>query len=237
MTAGYSRGELLVEPGWLAERIGKPGLVLVDCDPAEVRDAREHIPGAQPFPVHPFFRDVDTFKVVAPPHGAEEVLRSLGISTDSTVVLYDERGSYYAARIWWVMWYYGFENTVVLNGGWPAWQAEGFPGAAEWAETPQPGTFTARVIPERNASCETMLPRVNQPDFVPLDVRTDLEWTGAKPAPNATNQFEGRIPGAVHIEWLEFVDWEDATRFKSPEWIDARLVGAGVTRDKRIVPY
>jgi 3-mercaptopyruvate sulfurtransferase SseA len=92
-------------------------------------------------------------------------------------------------------------------------------------------------VPERYDSCETMLPYVNSPEFVPLDVRDDLEWSGEKPAPNASNQREGRIPGAVHIEWLEFVDADDANRFKSPEWIDDRLVGAGVTRDKRVVPY
>lgn len=237
MPRTYPRADLLVEPAWLVEHGGEQGLILVDCDPAEVRDAREHIPGAQPFPVHPYFRDAETFSQVAPPHEAEEVLRSLGIDDDSTVVLYDERGSINAARVWWVMWYYGFENAVILNGGWTAWQAQGLPTTADWAAPPKLGNFSARTVPERYASCETMLPYVNQTNFVPLDVRNDLEWAGTKPAPNATNQFEGRIPGAVHIEWLEFVDADDANRFKSPEWIDARLVGAGVTRDKRIVPY
>jgi thiosulfate/3-mercaptopyruvate sulfurtransferase len=233
----YPRAELLVEPAWLAEHAGEPGLVLIDCDPAEVRDTRQHIPGAQPFPIHPYFRDTETFTRVAPPEQAEQVLRSLGVDDDSTVVLYDQRGNIYAARVWWVMWYYGFENAVILNGGWTAWQAEGLPTTDIWADAPKVGNFTARPVPERHASCETMLPYVNRPEFVPLDVRDDLEWSGGKTAPNATNQREGRIPGAVHIEWLEFVDADDANRFKSPEWIDERLVGAGVTRDKRVVPY
>lgn len=237
MAAGYPRADLLVEPDWLTEHAGESGLVIVDCDPTEVRDTREHIPGAQPFPIHSYFRDAATFKVVAPAEEAEQVLRSLGIDDDSTVVLYDQRGSINAARVWWVMWYYGFENAVILNGGWQAWQAEGLSTTSDWAGPPKLGTFTARAVPERHAGCETILASLNRPDFVPLDVRDDLEWSGGKPAPNATNQREGRIPGAVHIEWLEFVDWENAARFKSPEWIDARLVGAGVTRDKRIVPY
>jgi len=237
MATAYPRSEMLVEPSWLAAHLSDPDLRVIDCDPMEVRDAREHIPGALPLPVHPYFRDFETFSVVAPPHQAEEVLRGLGISNDTRVVLYDQRGSIYAARVWWVMWYYGFTNAVILNGGWPAWVDEGHPGATDWASAPPTGTFTARVVPERIASCDTMLPRVNAPDFVALDVRDDLEWAGSKPAPNERNKYEGRIPGAVHIEWMEFVDWDNATRFKSAEWIDDRLVGAGVTRDKRIVPY
>ncbi|RIK39282.1 MAG: hypothetical protein DCC58_15495 [Chloroflexi bacterium] len=235
--SAYPRGDLLVEPAWLAERLGQPDVVVIDCDPAELRDAREHIPGALHLPIHQYFRDAATFKHVAPPEEAESVLRGLGVNNDSTVVLYDQRGSINAARTWWVLWYYGFEHAVVLNGGWPAWQAEGYAGATDWAVATRPGNFTARVVPERYASCATILPRLGQPDFVPLDVRDDLEWSGTKPAPNANNQREGRIPGAVHIEWVEFVDWENATRFKPAEWIDARLVGAGITRDKRVVPY
>jgi 3-mercaptopyruvate sulfurtransferase SseA len=73
--------------------------------------------------------------------------------------------------------------------------------------------------------------------MIPLDVRDDLEWSGLKPAPNLQNQREGRMPGAVHIEWKEFVDWDNHTRFKSPEWIRERLESAGVTRGKRVVPY
>ena len=47
----------------------------------------------------------------------------------------------------------------------------------------------------------------------------------------------GHIPGAVHIEWREFVDWENGSRFKPAAEIRAMLEGKGVTRDKRVVPY
>ena len=82
-----------------------------------------------------------------------------------------------------------------------------------------------------------MLPGIQSGDTVAIDVRSDLEWSGEKPAPNATNQQEGRIPGAIHIEWREFVDWDNATRFKTAGAILQLLKQAGVPFDKRLVPY
>jgi thiosulfate/3-mercaptopyruvate sulfurtransferase len=121
-----------------------------------------------------------------------------------------------------------------LNGGWTAWDAEGLPTKRTW-EKPQPGDWTAQQLDERIAGCDAMLPLVGQADFVPLDVRAHHEWAGT--TPNVANAREGHIPGAVHIEWREFVDWDNNAKLKSPEAIRKRLEGAGVTRDKRVVPY
>ena len=41
----------------------------------------------------------------------------LGIGSDSTVVVYDDSRSKDAARIWWVLRYWGVEDVRLLNGG------------------------------------------------------------------------------------------------------------------------
>ncbi|HEX5164364.1 MAG TPA: rhodanese-like domain-containing protein, partial [Thermomicrobiales bacterium] len=100
---------------------------------------------------------------------------------------------------------------------------------------PAAGDWTAEQHDERIAGCDVMLPWVGQADFVPLDVRAYSEWSGTQP--NPANQREGHIPGAVHIEWREFVNWDNNARLKPAGEIRAMLEAAGVTRDKRVVPY
>jgi thiosulfate/3-mercaptopyruvate sulfurtransferase len=236
-TQGYARPELLVEPDWLAQRLDDPNVIVIDCDRPEVRGGRAIIPNARILPIHPYFRNTDTGVGVATAGQTQEILRGLGVNDDSRVVLYDAEGGLLATRVWWALWYHGFENAAVLNGGWPAWIASRQPGVKEHPEV-TPGNVTlSNTDEERLANCDVILPGIQTEDIVPLDVRAIEEWTGEKPAPNDSNQREGRIPGAIHVEWREFVDWENATRFKPAAEIERILEAAGVPRDKKIVPY
>jgi thiosulfate/3-mercaptopyruvate sulfurtransferase len=234
----YPRAELLVEPDWLAAHLSDPDVRVIDCDQAELGAARPHIRGAVALPIHPYFRDWETGVGVATAQQTEQIMRGLGVSNSTHVVCYDSQGGLMATRVWWVLWHYGHEHAAVLNGGWQAWDAAGLPTAAvgEWP-APAPGDFSADQHDDRIASCDVMLPQLGGGDLLPLDVRNDLEWSGDKPAPNATNMHEGRIPGAIHLEWREFVDWDNDTRFKTADELEQLLQAAGVDRDKRVVPY
>jgi thiosulfate/3-mercaptopyruvate sulfurtransferase len=230
----YPRPELIVEPAWLAEHLNDSDLRIIDCDLPEAAMMRAHIPNAVMLPIHPYFRNTETGVGVATAEQTEAMMRDLGVSSDTRVVCYDSTGGTLAARIWWVLWYYGHEQVAFLNGGWTAWEAEGHPTETEW-KRPQPGDWSAVEHDDRIAACDVMLPWVGQADFVPLDVRAYSEWSGTQP--NVANQREGHIPGAVHIEWREFVDWDNNTKLKPAAEIREMLEGAGVTRDKRVVPY
>ncbi|CAN5695044.1 sulfurtransferase [soil metagenome] len=232
----YARPELLVEPIWVQEHASDPNIVIIDCDGYEAFDTRGHIPGAVGLPVHPYFRDVETGEGVATAEQTETILRGLGVNQDSKVILYDSQGGLLASRVWWVLWYYGHENSALINGGWPAWIASRLPTTHDHPQV-TPGNWTATEHEEHIASCDLMLPGIQSGDTVALDVRSVEEWSGQKPAPNVTNQQEGHIPGAIHVEWREFVDWDNATRFKPAVAILRRLEQAGVPFDKRLVPY
>jgi thiosulfate/3-mercaptopyruvate sulfurtransferase len=232
--ATYPRSDLLVESEWLALHLADPAVRIIDCDPPEVALARPHIPGAVLLPVHPYFRDTETGVGVATAPQAEQILGGIGVGNETRVICYDSQGGLLAARVWWVLWYYGHENAALLNGGILAWTQRGLPVTQDWAH-PQAATFTATVHEERIASCDVLLPWVNASDFVPLDVRAASEWAGT--TPNPANQQEGHIPSAVHIEWRDFVDWDQAARFKPASELREMLESRGVTRDKRVVPY
>lgn len=230
----YPRDDLLIEPVDLAAQLGSDDILIIDCDAAEVSIGRPHIPGAVQMQIHPYLRDVETNKGVLPPEQATEILSGMGVGNGRRVVCYDSQGGVLAARTWWVLWYYGYENTAVLNGGLIAWVAEGYPLEKEWQPL-RPGDFVAAPIPERITNCDLILPQLGSSDFVTLDVRSDLEWSGKPLAQN--NQREGHIPGTVHIEWKHFMDWDDNARFKPASEIAAMLESNGVTRGKAVAPY
>lgn len=92
-----------------------------------------HIPGA-------IFLDLDTDLVAAEGPGRHplpspavfrERLGSAGIGSEHEVVAYDDVGGWVAARLWWMLDDLGHERVAVLDGGYPAWVAEGFPVTTE----------------------------------------------------------------------------------------------------------
>ena len=58
------------------------------------------------------------------PQEFEALMSRLGISNTTRVIAYDERGGIYAARLWWILNYYGHSNVALLDGGWVKWTAE-----------------------------------------------------------------------------------------------------------------
>jgi thiosulfate/3-mercaptopyruvate sulfurtransferase len=126
----------IVSPATLADRIGDPNLRVVDVrwtlgKPGAGRQAYEggHLPGA-------IFLDVDTDLVAADGPGRHPLpapadfrarLEAAGIGSDHAVVAYDDVGGWVASRLWWMLDDLGHERVAVLDGGFPAWVAEGRP--------------------------------------------------------------------------------------------------------------
>ncbi len=125
----------LISPADLAARLERPDDVrLVDVRwylgrPSDGRRAYEagHIPGA-------IFLDVDTDLVAAEGPGRHPLpsprdfrrrLEAAGIGDRHVVVAYDDVGGWVASRLWWMLDDLGHRATAVLDGGYPAWVAEG----------------------------------------------------------------------------------------------------------------
>src|SRR5437764_1141122 len=143
MAGSFAHPEFLVETDWLAARLGDPNLVVLDCtthlipvpDPNityEVKPGREdfekgHIPGAQ-------FLDLQadlsaphpTLRFMLPgPDAFAAAMGRFGVGDSSRVVTYSTTAPQWAARVWWMLRNYGFDNAAVLNGGFQKWAREG----------------------------------------------------------------------------------------------------------------
>ncbi|MCC7366187.1 MAG: sulfurtransferase [Dehalococcoidia bacterium] len=234
----YAHPELLAEPDWLAEHLDDPGVRIIDCATLEAY-RRAHIPGAVQLPTHYYIKEPastpesDHGTFVMAPGDFERLMGRLGVSNETLVVPYDDNNALVAARLWWVLKYYGHDNCKVLNGGWHRWLSEGRPVTFHAAKAP-PATFTARPRPELIADAAYLEAHHDQPGCQVLDARTDEEWLGTN---DRGNRRAGHVPGAHHLEWVRFVRRDDARTFLPADEVAALLAGAGIERDKATITY
>ena len=83
--------------------------------------------------------------------GAEQaarVLGALGLSRDKRIVLYDDSAVKTAARAWFILTGYGFDEVAILDGGLAKWQAEGRPLESGTAKRDQPLDIDEILRPE-----------------------------------------------------------------------------------------
>jgi len=101
-----------------------------------------HIPGAQRWNIDQIADHSSNLKHMMP--GAQvlaDAAGQLGITSDDTVVIYDQIGMFSAARVWLAFKTLGHKHVALLNGGLPAWQGEQETGAPEKVVPVDYGSF------------------------------------------------------------------------------------------------
>jgi thiosulfate/3-mercaptopyruvate sulfurtransferase len=122
----------------------------------------------------------------------QAAMRAAGLNDGQLAVVYDDAGSTIAARLWWLLRYFGHEQVAVLDGGLPAWTAAGHPVTAR-APQPAAGDFSAGPgggMPVLDAAAAATLARSG---FL-LDARASERYRGDV---EPIDQAAGHIPGAI----------------------------------------
>jgi len=215
----------VVSTAWLAERLGEPTTVIIDASwfmPGTPRDAaaeyaKAHIPGAVFFGIDEI-RDHsnDLPHMLASPAEFATAVRRLGVSRDSTVVVYDSHGLFSAPRVWWNFRVMGHGASFVLDGGLPRWIAEGRALESGW-RTPDHGDFKAHPDWSLLADLDAVRHAVGAGGAQLVDARSADRFTGATPEPRAGLR-SGHMPGALNAPWSGLVadgGLADATRLRS----------------------
>lgn len=233
----YVHPELLVEPDWLQEHLDDPGVRVIDCAALEAY-RRAHITGAAHLPAHYYIKgpatgDADHGTFIMAPADFERLMRRLGVHPDTRVICSDDNNALVAARLWWVLKYYGHDNAAVLNGGWHRWLSEGRP-ATFHSSKPNEGTFVARARPDLIADAEYLLERHSDDGVQVMDCRTDAEWRGTN---DRGNRRKGHVPGARHLEWIRFVARDDSRKFLPADKIVALLDESGLDLARPTITY
>lgn len=195
----------LVSTEMLVAHLEDPSWAVVDCrfelkEPewgfAEYQKA--HIPGA----VYASL-DRDLAGPITPTTGRHSLpapdqfkarLSSWGIDATTQAVVYDAAGGAFAARLWWMLKYFGHSAVAVLDGGFPKWTREGRPTRAG-IESHASAHFEGEPRPEWVAVTEEVDRIRIDPAYRVIDARTAIRYRGEQ---EPMDPIAGRIPGAVN---------------------------------------
>lgn len=208
--------QYLVETAWLEAHLGDPGLRILDCTAFVLSDDRGlrlesgrdtwskgHIPGSVFADLTRELADQNSrIPLMMPP--ADQfagAMSQYGIEDGTRVILYDAFVNMWAARVWWMLRVFGFDNAAVLNGGWRKWQMEERPISTGPVDYPT-ADFEARPRPELIADWREVLAAVTNNDYCIIDALTPPEYAGTK----AFYGRAGHIPSSINIPAMALVD-------------------------------
>lgn len=211
--------DTLVSAEWLAQHINDSDLVVLDCtvvtmpdedDPRGLKNVSGrpeyelgHIPNAG-------FADLKNelcktndpveFDLLSPEQFCS-LMGGLGIGDDSRVVLYDTNYTGWAARVWWMLRWVGFDNAAILDGGLSAWTSKGYELSLDPVNR-EVKTLTPKPRPELIAEQDEVLAGIDNENVVLIDTLPEPFYRGEMSIyPRA-----GHIPGAVNIDGLSLLD-------------------------------
>ncbi|MBE9129315.1 MULTISPECIES: sulfurtransferase [unclassified Coleofasciculus] len=201
----------IVSAEYLNEHLDDPQVVIADCrfalanpDLGYQQYQKSHIRGAH---------YLDLNKDLSSPvehHGGRHPLpepkqlankfAAIGVNFQKTlVVAYDDSRFAFAARLWWLLRYLGHERVALLDGGWGAWQSQGYPVTDAWF-TPQPGHFVPQVRDGWVVDVEDVKARKDLPTVALVDSRDSDRYSGKR---EPIDPVAGHIPGALNYPWQE----------------------------------
>ncbi|HAO06167.1 MAG TPA: sulfurtransferase [Chryseobacterium sp.] len=144
-----------------------------------------------------------------------ETISNLGISENNHLVIYDDKnGSNAAARAWWMLKAFGFENVQVLDGGFQNAEKEG----VEFSSGEE-SFKKAELIQKENwilpvSDLETVENELTNQSSTVIDVRDAYRYRGES---EPIDLVAGHIPGAINIPFSENLD--ENGNFLSPEFL------------------
>jgi thiosulfate/3-mercaptopyruvate sulfurtransferase len=227
---GYARPELLVDTAWLAAHLADPSIRIVDM--RRTGYAEGHVPGA-------VLLDNDAIRIanrpptfLPTPAEFATLMGRLGISNTTSVIVYDDRGGIYAARLWFILNHFGHANVALLDGGWTKWAAE---KREANAATPAiaPATFTVKAGTVKVATADAVKAAINQPGVKIVDARTAGEIAGTEMRGIKRG---GHIESSVPVYWEDTLDPATKT-FKPGSDIQRLYRERGVTADAEVITY
>ena len=226
----FVRPDLLVDTTWLAAHLNDPQVRIVDLRPRGYADG--HVPGA-------VWLDNNAIRLANRPPSFlptaaefEALMARLGISNNTRVIAYDERGGIYAARLWWILNYYGHANVALLDGGWTKWTLEQRPASAA-VPAPTRAAFTARAGTVKVATADEVKAAINKPGVKLVDARTQAEIEG-KDLRNIKRG--GFIESSVPIYWEDTLD-PTTKAFKSAAEIAKLYRERGIQAADEVIAY
>jgi thiosulfate/3-mercaptopyruvate sulfurtransferase len=231
-------GALYVDVAWLAARLDDPRVrivdtrsmphgVSVDTPDGRTQYAAGHIPGAIHLDYADDLHDLATPYAarVAPPERFAAVMGANGIGDGTLVVAYDEGNVPYAARMVWMLRYYGHDEVAILAGGLNAWIAADKPVTRDVRVFPR-ATFTARERPALRASREDVIAIATGRSGAQL-LETQRDGT--------YQLRDADIPNSIRLSASDLLEDANGGRIAHRSRLDELVAQAGIDKSKRTI--
>jgi thiosulfate/3-mercaptopyruvate sulfurtransferase len=228
----YAHPEQLVDTAWVAAHAGDPGVRIVDMRQHGYEEG--HVPGAvylSPIAIRDA-RNPPTF--LLSPQAFAAMMAKLGIRDTTRVVAYDERGGIYAARLWWILNYFGHSNVALMDGGWVKWSAE---HRRSTTDAPDPvadvAAFSPKPQPAWVATASDVVGAIGKPGVRIVDARTVAEIEGRD---LRSIRRGGFIPTSVPVYWEDLLNPETKT-FRPAEELKKIYEDRGILPSQEVIAY
>lgn len=245
---GYARPDSLRSVAWLEEHLYDKNLRILDGSfylPGSGRSpadeyAAAHIPGAGFFDIDGICDPAAGLPHMLPsPEFFAEKVSTLGIDNGTQIVVYDQPGSFAAARVWWAFRCFGHDAVAVLDGGLGAWIERGLPvtdALPSLRTAPLQARFQARFDRSLVRSLQDMRALAGSSVEQIADCRPAGRYTGELPEPRPATR-RGHIPGARSLPFASFIDMEHNGIWRTADAFRAAFAAAGIDPQQPLVAY
>lgn len=226
----YANPELVVTTEWVAEHRDDPQVVIVDTRTRGY--AEGHIPGAVWLDINAsrdknnpptYLPDLDTFVAT---------LEEIGISSDTHIVFYDDRGGIYGTRPWVLLQLIGHDKASIVNGGWSKWVAE-----SRKTDVELPVVARGEIVVRRNdqwiATADDVAAAIDRPGSRLMDARKPAEFSGEEIGNNPRG---GAIPSATNLFWENTIEG-DYQSFKTADELIDLFGDHGLSQEDDVITY
>ncbi|KAI4365999.1 hypothetical protein MLD38_021929 [Melastoma candidum] len=253
--------EPVVSVDWLHSNLRDPDLKVLDASwymPNEQRNPLQeyqvaHIPGAIFFDVDGISDRITNLPHMLPSEKAfAAAVSCLGIQNKDGVVVYDGKGLFSAARVWWMFRAFGHDRIWVLDGGLPRWRASGYDvessassdgilkasAATEAIEKAYHGhdvgpiTFETRFRPHLVWTLDQVMKNIDEKSHQQIDARSKARFDGAAPEPRKGIR-SGHVPGSKCVPFPQMLDGSQT--LLPAEELKKRFEDEGISLDKPVI--
>ncbi|WP_289030216.1 rhodanese-like domain-containing protein [uncultured Paraglaciecola sp.] len=227
----------LVSTQWLNEHLNDEDLIVLytqmDNPVTGVKDSppESYIPNSIFFDFENVFCELDSPWPHTMPGTIQfsKHIANLGVSSDSLIVVYDNKGVYSSPRVWWMLNSMGFKRVYVLDGGLPKWLKEERRGDNSLTVKPPIEQTNLTFCPTFFTTAENIL--ASQGTVNVLDARSEGRFYGTAPEPREGLR-SGHAPGAINLPFTELIN---GTQLKSTPELNSIFESLNVHPQEKLV--
>ncbi|XP_071905541.1 thiosulfate/3-mercaptopyruvate sulfurtransferase 1, mitochondrial-like isoform X4 [Coffea arabica] len=232
--------EPVVSVDWLHANLREPDM--------KVLDASWYMPDEQRNPL----QEYQLPHMLPSEEAFAAAVSALGIENKDGLVVYDGKGIFSAARVWWMFRVFGHDRIWVLDGGLPRWRASGFDvessasgdailkasAASEAIEKVYQGqrvgpiTFQTKFQPNLVWTLDQVRENIEEKTHQHIDARAKPRFDGVAPEPRKGIR-SGHVPGSKCVPFPQMLDGSQS--LLSADELKKKFEGGGISLDEPII--